>query len=150
LWIFAAATIIFAAGNVIISLRWWLLLKTQSIFIELRAAVMLFFLGWFYNNFMPSSVGGDLVRAWYVTKHTDKKFNAALSVFVDRGIGLAGTLIIAAFYYLFFFRHQVQGGGLLVSYSRRGISSGVCVTLKRQDVVAKDLVAYPNIWAEDN
>jgi uncharacterized membrane protein YbhN (UPF0104 family) len=106
-WIFTVATVVFAAGNVIAALRWWLLLRTQSIFIGLWAAVKLFFLGWFYNNFMPSSVGGDLVRAWYVTKHTDKKFEAALSVFVDRGIGMAGTLAIAAFYYLFFFRRQV-------------------------------------------
>ena len=106
LWIFAAATVIYAVGNLIASFRWWLLLRTQSIFIGLWAAVRLFFLGWFYNNFMPSSVGGDLVRAWYVTKHTDKKFEAALSVFVDRGIGMLGTVVIAAFYYLFFFRQQ--------------------------------------------
>jgi uncharacterized protein (TIRG00374 family) len=106
MWIFAAATVIFAVGNIIAALRWWLLMRMQSIFIEPWAAVRLFFLGWFYNNFMPSSVGGDLVRAWYVTKHTDKRFEAALSVFVDRGIGMVGTLIIASFYYLFFFRHQ--------------------------------------------
>jgi uncharacterized protein (TIRG00374 family) len=121
MWIFAAAAAIFVAGNVIAALRWWLLLRTQSIFIGLWAAVMLFFLGWFYNNFMPSSVGGDLVRAWYVTKHTDKKFEAALSVFVDRGVGMVGTLLIAAFYYLFFFRQQAgpvnfnTPGGLLTS-----------------------------------
>jgi len=105
-WIFAAATVIYAVGNIIASLRWWLLLRTQSIFIGFWAAVRLFFLGWFYNNFMPSSVGGDLVRAWYVTKHTNKKFEAALSVFVDRGIGMVGTVVIAAFYYLFFFRRR--------------------------------------------
>ncbi|MCJ7777886.1 MAG: flippase-like domain-containing protein [Sedimentisphaerales bacterium] len=105
-WIFVAATGIFAIGNIFAAFRWWLLLMTQSIFIGFWTAVRLFFLGWFYNNFMPSSVGGDLVRAWYVTKHTDKKFEAALSVFVDRGIGMVGTVVIAAFYYLFFFRQQ--------------------------------------------
>jgi uncharacterized protein (TIRG00374 family) len=124
LWIFAAATIMFAAGNVIAAMRWWLLLKTQKVFIGLREAVVLFFLGWFYNNFMPSSVGGDLVRAWYVTKHTDKKFESALSVFVDRGIGLVGTLIILAYYYVFFFLRQgkslslIAGGGFLKSVAR--------------------------------
>jgi uncharacterized protein (TIRG00374 family) len=60
------------------------------------------FLGLYYNNFMPSSVGGDLLRAWYVTKHTDRKFEAALSVFVDRVIGLLSTLVIAGFFYAVF------------------------------------------------
>lgn len=55
---------------------------------------------------MPSSVGGDLVRAWYITKHTDKKFEAVLSVFADRAIGLLSTLTIAAFFYSLFLTGQ--------------------------------------------
>jgi len=106
LWIFAAALGIFVLSQILIGLRWWLLLRTQSIFIRFWAAVRLHFLGLFYNNFMPSSVGGDLIRAWYVTKHTDKTFEAALSVFVDRIIGLLSTLVIAAFFYLLFLRGQ--------------------------------------------
>ena len=104
--VFAVPLGIFIIGQVIVGLRWWLLLRAQSIFIEFWAAVRLHFLGLFYNNFMPSSVGGDLIRAWYVTKHTDKRFEAALSVFVDRGIGLLSTLIIAVFFYSFFLRGQ--------------------------------------------
>jgi hypothetical protein len=55
---------------------------------------------------MPSSVGGDLVRLWYVTKHTDRKFEAALSVPIDRMIGLVSTLVIAAFFYIVFLRSE--------------------------------------------
>ncbi len=106
--VFAFALGIFIIGQVIISLRWWLLLRTQSIFIGFWAAVRLNFLGWFYNNFMPGSVGGDLIRAWYVTRYTDKKLEAVLSVFVDRVvIGLLGTLSIAVFFYLFFLRGEL-------------------------------------------
>jgi uncharacterized protein (TIRG00374 family) len=123
--IFAVTLSIFVVGQVVVSFRWWLLLRTQSIFINLAAAVRLNFLGWFYNNFMPGSVGGDLLRAWYVTKHTDKRFEAALSVFVDRVIGLLSTLVIAGFFYILFLRNQAetvtftsQGGSLkfLVEY----------------------------------
>jgi uncharacterized membrane protein YbhN (UPF0104 family) len=87
LGVFAVALGIFAIGQVIVALRWWLLLRSQSIFIDFFAAVRLHFLGLFYNNFMPSSVGGDLVRAWYVTMHTDKKIIAAFfyTFFLPRG-----------------------------------------------------------------
>ncbi|MHC4192918.1 MAG: lysylphosphatidylglycerol synthase transmembrane domain-containing protein [Planctomycetota bacterium] len=110
LWVFAAALGIFAIGQIVVTLRWWLLLRTQSIFIGLLAAVRLHFLGLFYNNFMPGSVGGDLLRAWYVSRHTEKRFEAALSVFVDRAIGLLSTLTISAFFYMLFLRGRSLEG----------------------------------------
>jgi uncharacterized membrane protein YbhN (UPF0104 family) len=103
-FVFAGTLAVFMVGHMLVGFRWWLLLRTQDIFIPFWAAIRLYFLGWFYNNFMPSSVGGDLVRAWYVTRHTDKKFEAALSVFVDRIVGLASTLVIASFFYVLFLR----------------------------------------------
>jgi len=108
LGVFAVTLSIFVISQVMVGFRWWLLLRTQSIFIDFGAAVRLNFLGLFYNNFMPSSVGGDFLRAWYVTKHTDKRFEAALSVFVDRIIGLLSTLVIAVFFYVLFLRGQAE------------------------------------------
>jgi len=100
------ALIVFTMCQVIVGLRWWILLRSQSVFISLWSAVKLHFLGLFYNNCMPGSVGGDLVRAWYVTLHTEKKFEAALSVFVDRIIGLLSTLVIASVFYFIFLKNQ--------------------------------------------
>jgi len=111
LWIFAAVLVIIIFSHMIVGFRWWLLLRSQSVFINLWAAVKLYFVGWFYNNFMPSSVGGDLIRAWYVTKHTHRKFEAALSVFVDRVIGLFSTFVIAAFFYTLFLRGKSIDAG---------------------------------------
>jgi hypothetical protein len=102
LWVFACVFAVFCASQLVVALRWWLLLRTQGVFIGFWAAVRLYFLGWFYNNVMLGSVGGDLIRVWYVTKHTEKKFEAGLSVVVDRAIGLLGTLIIAFFFYFAF------------------------------------------------
>ncbi|MBL7186946.1 MAG: flippase-like domain-containing protein [Phycisphaerae bacterium] len=122
--VFAGTLGIFGLSQLLIGMRWWLLLRTQGILISYWVAVRLYLLGWFYNNVMPSSVGGDLVRLWYVTKHTDKKFEAALSVLVDRMIGLVSTLIIAAFFYIVFLRSEgkkidfVAGNGFLASLGR--------------------------------
>lgn len=122
--VFAGTLGIFVLSQLLIGARWWLLLRTQGIFISYWVAVRLYLLGWFYNNVMPSSVGGDLVRLWYVTKHTDKKFEAALSVLVDRVIGLVSTLVIAAFFYVVFLRSEgrkidfVPGNGFLASLWR--------------------------------
>jgi hypothetical protein len=109
-WYFGLGLILFALAQVIIAVRWWLLLRAQSIPIHVSAAVRLFFLGLFYNNLMPGSVGGDLLKAWYVTKHTDKRLAGALSVVVDRVIGLAGLVLMAVFTYLVFLRGHVAAG----------------------------------------
>jgi uncharacterized membrane protein YbhN (UPF0104 family) len=105
-WVFAIALGLFVFSQVLIAFRWWMLLRVQNIFISLFAAVRLHFLGLFYNNFMPGAVGGDFVRAWYTTKHTDRRFEAALSVFFDRAVGLASTFAIAIFFYALFLRGQ--------------------------------------------
>jgi len=103
-WFFAGIVGAFVASQAILASRWWLLLRTQGIHIEIWAAIRLHFLGLFYNNAMPGSVGGDLIRAWYVTKHTDKKFAAVLSIFVDRFIGLLSSLMMAGFCYFVLLR----------------------------------------------
>jgi uncharacterized membrane protein YbhN (UPF0104 family) len=103
----------FMAGQVVIALRWWLLLRAQSIHIAVFATLRLHFLGLFYNGVMPGSVGGDLLRAWYVAKHTDRRLEGVLSVLVDRVTGLAGLVLMAILAYLLFVRGSevsVSGG----------------------------------------
>ena len=95
LWILALVFVIYFLSQLIFVLRWTVLLRVISIRIPVAAAFKLHLLGLFYNNCLPSFVGGDLLRAWYVTAHTDKKMEAAVSVFIDRVIGLSGMLIMA-------------------------------------------------------
>ncbi|MEN6334334.1 MAG: lysylphosphatidylglycerol synthase transmembrane domain-containing protein [Phycisphaerales bacterium] len=107
---FAFSLAVFVVAQVVIGLRWWLLLRIQSIHIPLSAAIRLYFLGLFYNNVMPGAVGGDLLKAWYVTKHTDKKLAGVLSVFADRVIGLIVLLLMAVATYGMFVRGRLTRG----------------------------------------
>jgi len=102
LGILAIALLLLFINQTIVATRWYLLLRLQSIDIGLIPAIKLTFLGFSYNNFLPSSVGGDVLRAWYVTKHTPKRLEAVLSVFIDRLIGLGGLLLSAITAYLLF------------------------------------------------
>ena len=110
LWYFALSLFVYAAAQLIIAYRWSVLLRAQGIHINILAVFRLHYLGLFYNNVMPGSVGGDLLKAWYVTKHTHRRLEGALSVFVDRFIGLFGTLLMAGIAYLFFLRGRSMPG----------------------------------------
>jgi hypothetical protein len=105
---FVLSLVVFVVGQVIIAIRWWILLRAQAIHISLLATVRLHFLGLFYNNVMPGSVGGDLLKAWYVTKHTHRRLEGALSVLVDRVIGLSGLVIMGTGAYLLFVRGRLS------------------------------------------
>lgn len=101
---FALSLAAYVIGQIVVAFRWWLLLRVQSIHIGVVAAVRLYFVGLFYNNVMPSSVGGDLLKAYYVTKHTHRRLEGVLSVFIDRLVGLAGMMLMAVVAYLLFLR----------------------------------------------
>jgi len=109
LWYFALGLVAFAGTQLVIAFRWWLLLRAQAIHIAVVATIQLHFFGLFYNNVMPGSVGGDLLKAWYVTKHTEKRLAGALSVVVDRFIGLVGLIFMAVVAY-FAVAHGSLGG----------------------------------------
>jgi glycosyltransferase 2 family protein len=98
---FILSVAVFVLGQVLLATRWWLLLRVQGIPMAVGTAIKLHLLGLFYNNVMPSSMGGDLLRAWYVTKHTDKQLVAALSVFVDRVIAMLSMLLMVLGVYIF-------------------------------------------------
>jgi uncharacterized membrane protein YbhN (UPF0104 family) len=107
--VFFVCLLVFAGTQAVLATRWWWLLMALSIRLRLGTAVRLHFLGLFYNNIMPSSIGGDLVRAWYASKHTEKRIVAALSVFIDRGIGLFGLVLMAGLSFLFLMRDHAFG-----------------------------------------
>lgn len=72
-----------------IAVRWWYLLRVIDVRIGLWEVGRLTFLGQFFNAVVPGTVGGDLVKAYYVAKHTPHKAGVLVSVFVDRVMGLA-------------------------------------------------------------
>ncbi len=96
------ALVVFSLTQLAISIRWWLLLKVQDVHLSLPEAVRLTLLGIFFNNAVPGTVGGDLFKAYYAAKHTDRKAGVMVAVAVDRIIGLvefalmAGIMLVVA------------------------------------------------------
>ncbi len=77
--------------------RWHILLKVQKIRLSLPRLSALFFIGMFYNQFLPGGTGGDIIKSYYLLKETpDKKAGALLAVVFDRFIGLVALVAITA------------------------------------------------------
>ena len=98
--LFLLGLVIFTAAASVASVRLKLLIEAQNIPVTLKEALSLTSIGYFFNNFLPTAVGGDVVKAYYLSKKSDEKAGAYASVFVDRILGLF-TMIFMAFIALF-------------------------------------------------
>ncbi|HNT54947.1 MAG TPA: lysylphosphatidylglycerol synthase transmembrane domain-containing protein [Anaerolineaceae bacterium] len=74
--------------------RWHVLLRSGGVPIRLRESIRLVFAGLFASNFLPTTVGGDLIRfAGAVRLHYDAAICAA-SLVMDRLVGMVGMLTV--------------------------------------------------------
>jgi hypothetical protein len=88
------AVLVFPLTFILVSLRWSILIRILGIQITTGRAFVLTMVGQFYNNFMPGSTGGDLLKAYYASKNTPKRTQVILSVLLDRIIGLLALIIV--------------------------------------------------------
>ena len=82
-------------------LRWQMLLKSAGINIPLKRLVVSFSGGVFFSIFLPSTIGGDLIRAADLAGHTQKTKEVIATVFLDRLSGYIGLVIVVILALLF-------------------------------------------------
>lgn len=83
--------------------RWKFLVRALGLKLSFRDLVSLTMIGNFFNTFMPGSVGGDLIKAWYVAgRAPQQRTKAVFTVLLDRVIGLAVIVFYAACTLLFY------------------------------------------------
>lgn len=77
------------------SIRWNFLLLIQKIRLPIIETWRLAMIGVFFNNFLPGSTGGDVIKIFYALRHApDRKPQAVLSVLMDRILGLIAILAV--------------------------------------------------------
>jgi uncharacterized protein (TIRG00374 family) len=92
----ALAILIFFGQLLVSSWRWGLLVHAQGIVMPFRALMNSYLVATFFNNFLPSNVGGDVIRIRDSAKRAGSTTIAATVVLFDRGIGLLGLGFVAA------------------------------------------------------
>ncbi len=75
-------------------LRWRMLLNAANIYIPLKKLISSFSGGLFFNIFLPSTIGGDIVRSADLAEHTKKAKEVIATVFLDRLSGYIGLVIL--------------------------------------------------------
>jgi uncharacterized protein (TIRG00374 family) len=77
-------------------MRWRLLLRAQGGDATLPFLFRSLMTGIFFNNFLPSTIGGDAIRAWDTARSGVSRATALTIIVVDRFVGLLALLLFAA------------------------------------------------------
>jgi uncharacterized protein (TIRG00374 family) len=92
---FGTATVcvlIIVALSFLVALRWHLILIAMQSSLHLSECWRLVMIGLFFNQTLPSGIGGDAVRVWLMVRQGERLRTSLLSVATDRIFALAAVL----------------------------------------------------------
>jgi len=100
----AAALALSLAGVGVRAYRWKILLNALGLQPSLARLTVLYFVGTFFNNFLPTGVGGDVVRVYELAQESKRPAAAVGTVLLDRATGLLVLFLIALLALAFSYR----------------------------------------------
>jgi len=104
LWLLASLGCL-AIGYIMCGIRWAWIAKGLGIDVTTKQKIRLYFLGMFASLFLPSTIGGDVIRGVLLAKGEGRKgigVAAGASVILDRVNGMYALLLLLTFSMLFF------------------------------------------------
>lgn len=99
-WWLVAATVLFIFSKIISSFRLNIYFKNIAVYLSEKSNLKLYWLGMFYNLFLPGGIGGDAYKVILLNrqkKQSVKLLSAA--VLLDRVSGVVGLGILAVIYF---------------------------------------------------
>lgn len=94
--IWVVACLMSLVAQVLSSMRWWILSNTFSFPGRWSTYLGFYFVGMFFNLFLPTGIGGDLFKIHFLSREKGRRFLAAFTVVGDRLFGLITMLFMGA------------------------------------------------------
>jgi len=107
-WGFFLAIAVCLLALLIMAVRWRVLNLTHGIQTSISKLYVFYLIGLFFNNFLPTSIGGDLARVFYLARSSKNRSASIGTVFLERIVGLLATLSLAfiSLYWLIQYFHS--------------------------------------------
>ena len=96
LHLFAVACLVYAVVVLLSTLRWKILLDAVGTSPSFAVLTQSYMVATFFNNFLPSNVGGDVVRVRDAARAAGSRTASLTIAFLDRVVGFVALYVIAA------------------------------------------------------
>jgi len=84
---------IFVATQCVSAYRWSIILK-KDLSMPYMKLLSIYYIGMFFNNFLPTIVGGDIIKGYYIYKASSRGDVSAASLFMDRYAGFTALMVL--------------------------------------------------------
>ena len=121
--------ILMAISRISVGARWYSLLRSTTSNISFAESLRMTFAGLFAANFLPTTIGGDVVRLAGTLPRTEDRVGSAASIAADRLVGLAGMAMaipLGLGVLIEWFQTNAVGGGHVLHFVR---NSGIAIAL---------------------
>jgi glycosyltransferase 2 family protein len=106
----ALTLVVYLLSQFVSAVRWMVLIRPLGFKTTFKVLVQYYLIGMFFNLFAPSTVGGDISRVYYLSRVDESHpqpvasstMNAAVSVFIDRAVGMIVLVWLGAVGLFFF------------------------------------------------
>jgi glycosyltransferase 2 family protein len=107
-WTFLLALVLVSLQTVILNGRWMLIMRSLGVAIEWLAGMRILMISLWFNQVLPSSAGGDVVRIWLLRRRGVQWSQAVKGVMADRFTALLGliALMVLGLPFLFMRAHN--------------------------------------------
>ncbi len=95
LWL-SGAMLLYLVNVVASTWRWHVLLEAQHLRVPFWRLFKSYLVATYWNNFLPSNIGGDVIRIADTAKAAGSKTLAATVVLMDRVLGLMALVLVSA------------------------------------------------------
>ncbi|MBW1965727.1 MAG: flippase-like domain-containing protein, partial [Deltaproteobacteria bacterium] len=92
----AVAFLMYLASQVISSIRWYFVAHALDFSGPWSTYLKYYFVGLYFNLFLPTSLGGDVLKMHFISRGEPKKLRATYSLLADRLFGLAAMFLLGA------------------------------------------------------
>ena len=90
LWFYLVSFGVLVAGQALYVFKWGLVLGAMGLRVPFWRLAEQYLLGTFFNNVLPTMIGGDAARVYYLGRQ-EGYATVATSILVDRGLGFLST-----------------------------------------------------------
>jgi len=129
------ALLVFTLSVVAGAWQWGRFLESQGITLRFRSVLERFWVGLFFNNFLPGNLGGDVVKVWDLRRSRRDTLASATATLADRLTGLSALAFLALLAAL------SLGGSPQLAPVARGVAAGAGIFLAGAALFLLDPVA---------
>ena len=80
---------------ILVAYKWWILLLRNGFSLPFFHVFKINWIGFFYNQFLPGRIGGDVLKIIYIMQNETEKSKISVSVVMDRIYNIIGILVIS-------------------------------------------------------